>query len=237
MKIVDVGQHAMGVIAIGQEATGFFALGQGATGVIAIGQLARGCIAIGQCAFGLVGWGQVGGGIFHAVGMVGVGGRGFGPVLRLVPSVGRPRELPSAGSLAAVEAGQPGWIEVDLTADLGLHQEGRRLPIKIDRRLQKGAREIAAGGPQRVLAHTTRMGNLLVCERIAYAPPRPYQKKGFWALAVLQLIGLLGLGTAYAGVVGHPLLDALDKIFDDGRPPPPARPVPQAPRPPKGRGR
>ena len=94
MKFFDVGGQAVGVIAIGQQATGFFALGQFATGVIAIGQVARGGIAIGQVAFGLVGWGQLGAGIFHAVGMIGIGGRGFGPVLRLVPSIGRPRILP-----------------------------------------------------------------------------------------------------------------------------------------------
>jgi hypothetical protein len=254
MKFFDVGQHATGFIAVGQHATGFFALGQGATGVVAVGQLARGVVAIGQLAFGLVGWGQLGAGVFHAVGMLGVGGRGFGPVLRLIPSVGRPRVLPPATSFAAVEAGQPGWIQVDLHAvhdggsadsapkppGLVLYQEGARLPIKLDRRLQQKGLTIAAEGPRSVHAYVTPVGGQagghpqLVCDRIAYAPPRPYQKKGFFILAVFQLVGLLGLGTAYAALVGQDLLDVLDKIFMDETPPP--RPAPTV-RPPKGKTR
>jgi hypothetical protein len=238
MKLFDVGPRAIGVIAVGQEATGFLALGQTATGVIAIGQLARGGIAVGQLAFGLVGWGQGGVGIFHAVGMLGVGGRGFGPVLRLVPSLGRPRELPPATTIAAVAGagGESGWIEADLTPDLALVQGGARLPIKLDRRLQTGAREITTEGPRRVLACTRRVGPLLICDRIVHSPPRPYQKKGFWLLATFQLIGLLALGTAYAAIVGHELLPALGRIVNDGaaptvRPPAPApRPVPRRTR-------
>ncbi|MBD4217971.1 hypothetical protein GUH35_19520, partial [Xanthomonas citri pv. citri] len=81
--------------AIGQQATGFIAIGQMATGVIAIGQLARGVIAIGQLGIGFIGWGQGGVGIFHAAGMLGIGGRrGIGGVVQLVPSLGRPRVPP-----------------------------------------------------------------------------------------------------------------------------------------------
>lgn len=223
MKLFDTGQEAVGVIAVGQMATGFFAFGQIATGVIAIGQVARGGIAIGQVAFGLVGWGQGGAGIFHAVGMLGVGGRGFGPVLRLVPSIGRPRELPPVTSVADVAAGTDGWVDVQVSPDLGLWQGGVRLPVKLDRRLQRRAAEIAGAPPQRVLAYTRRIGPVLVCERLAYEPLRPYQKRGFWLLATLQLVGLLGLGTAYATFVGHDLRVALARIVDDG-PHPPARP-------------
>jgi hypothetical protein len=49
----------------------------------------------------------------------------------------------------------------------------------------------------------------------------------------LQLVGLLGLGTAYAAFVGHDLLVALDKIFADEAP---ARPSPAA-RPQRGKSR
>jgi hypothetical protein len=229
MKLFDAGQHASGFIAVGQEATGFFAFGQIATGVVAVGQVARGGIAIGQVAFGLVGWGQCGAGMFHAVGMLGAGGRGLGGVVRLVPSLGRPRVLPPVTPLAAVTAGQDGWLDVDLAPDLALSQAGARLPIKLDRRLQKRAGEITAGGPRRVLAYTRRIGPVLVCERIAYEPPRPYHKRGFWRVASLQLAGLLALGTAYAGVVGDPLIAALGPRADD-RPPPPARTTPRPPR-------
>jgi hypothetical protein len=223
MKFFDTGQRAMGFIAIGQEATGFFALGQMATGVIAIGQVARGCIAIGQGAIGLIGWGQGGVGVFHAVGMIGIGGRGFGPVLRLIPSIGRPRILPPATTLAAVKEGEAGWVEADLNVDLGLYQAGARLPVKLDRRLQNGAKTAIAEGAHRVLAHVRPVamgggppyppaqpvGTLLVCERIAYEPPRPYQKKGFWVLGAFQLAGLLCLATAWVAFVGHDLWTTL----------------------------
>jgi hypothetical protein len=209
MKFFDTGQRAMGFIAIGQEATGFFALGQMATGVIAIGQVARGCIAIGQGAIGLIGWGQGGVGVFHAVGMIGIGGRGFGGVLRLIPSIGRPRILPRATTFAAVKEGEAGWIEADLTPDFGLHQAGARLPVKLDRRLQTGVGSAIADGAHRVLAHVRPVGELLVCERIAYEPPRPYQKKGFWVLGAFQLAGLLCLATAWVAFVGHDLLTTL----------------------------
>jgi hypothetical protein len=236
MKFFDAGQEAVGIIAVGQVATGVFAFGQMATGVIAIGQVARGGLAIGQVAFGLVGWGQGGAGVFHAVGMLGVGGRGFGPVLRLVPSIGRPRELPPVTTLAAVAAGEDGWIDVQLSSDLGLWQGGARLPVKLDRRLQRRAVELAGTPPQRVLAYTRRIGPVLICDRLAYEPVRPHRKPGFWRLATLQLVGLLALGTAYSALVGHHLVVALEKIVDDS-PPPPARPAAPAPRPPRGRSR
>jgi hypothetical protein len=176
--------------------------------------------------------------------MLGVGGRGFGPVLRLIPSIGRPRKLPPATPLAAVEAGQPGWIEVDLHSDLGLYQGGARLPIKLDRRLQQKGLTITAEGARSVHAYVTGVAQagqpILVCERIAYAPPRPYQKKRFFTLAAFQIVGLLGLGTAYAGLVGHDLLVALDKIVTDDAPPDAPRTPARSPpvvRPPKGKSR
>jgi hypothetical protein len=201
--------------------------------VIAIGQLARGGIAIGQLAFGLVGWGQLGGGVFHAVGMLGVGGRGFGPVLRLIPSVGRPCELPRSTSLAAVESGEGGWVEAQLTPDLHLAAPGASAPIKLDRRLQTGARRITTQGSQHVLAYVRPIGPTLVCERITYEPPRPYQQKSFWTLAAFQLAGLLVLATAWAGVVGHDVAVGLGKVMGAGTPSPHAPPT----RPAHGRSR
>ncbi|APR81720.1 Hypothetical protein A7982_07069 [Minicystis rosea] len=240
MKFFDAGHQATGIIAIGQQATGFFAFGQMATGVIAIGQLARGGIAIGQLAVGLIGWGQLGVGVYSAAGMVGVGGRRpLGIVLPLVPSIGRPRVMPRTTTLPAVDAGQDGWIEVDLARDalgLGLYENGQRLPIKIDRRLQKRAYEITTEGPCRVCAYTRRAGPVLVCERIAHNPPRPYQKKSFAALASLQLAALLVLGTVWAGVVGHDLGVILEDIVtDDGGAPARKPSSPSKPARPRGR--
>lgn len=234
MNFFDAGDHATGFIAVGQHATGVIAFGQMATGVIAVGQVARGGIAIGQVAVGLIGWGQVGVGVFHAAGMVGVGGRGFGIVLPLVPSIGRPRVLPEATSYGAIEAGGEGWIEADLGQDqggLGLYQSGQRLPVKLDRRLQSRGYEIVAEGPRRVRAFTRRIGNVMVCERIAHEPPRPYQKKSFKAIAALQLAGMLVLGVVYAGVVGEELavfLGNLTGITDSQ--PAPKKPGPTKPK-------
>lgn len=88
-QLVDVGQHAYGVIAIGQHATGVIAIGQVATGVVAIGQVARGGIAVGMVSIGLITIGMAAGGIFWSGGMVAVGGRvGFAMLgIPLVPKV------------------------------------------------------------------------------------------------------------------------------------------------------
>jgi hypothetical protein len=231
MNFFDAGDHATGFIAVGQHATGFFAFGQMATGVIAIGQVARGGIAIGQLAVGLVGWGQAGVGIFYAAGMVGIGGRkGLGIVLPIIPSIGRPRVLPEATPYPAIEAGGSGWLDVDLAHQggvLGLYQNGQRLPIKLDRRLPRRAHEITAEGPRRVRAYTTRVGAVIVCDRIAHEPPRPYQKKSFKVIASAQLAALFVMGIVYAAAAGHDVavfLGDLTGITDDSPPPAKKRP-------------
>jgi hypothetical protein len=233
MRFFDAGDNAVGIIAVGQQATGVLAFGQMATGVIAVGQLARGGFVVGQLAFGLVGWGQVGAGMFHAVGMVGVGGRrGLGGVLPLVPTLGRPRILPEPTPFAAVASGAEGWIEIQLAEDalgLGLYQGGQRLPIKLDRRLQARARVIMAEGSRRVLAHTRRVGPLLVCERIAREPLRPPERKGFWGIASVQLVALLVLGIVYAVAVAHDLGVFFGKMVGADAPAQ-VRPTPRAPR-------
>jgi hypothetical protein len=209
MRFFDAGDHAVGIIAVGQQATGIIAFGQVATGVIAVGQLARGGFVVGQLAFGLVGWGQLGAGMFQAAGMMGIGGRrALGMVIPLVPTLGRPRVLEETTPFSAVAAGAEGWVEVQLGEDalgLGLYQGGQRLPIKLDRRLQKRAREVMVEGSRRVIAHTRHVGPLLVCERIAREPLRPHEKKGFWGIAAVQLTALVVLGVVYAGAVAHDL--------------------------------
>lgn len=238
MKIFDAGAEAHGFIAVGQIATGFIAIGQMATGVIAIGQLARGVIAIGQLGFGFIGWGQAGVGLFHAVGMVGIGGRrGIGGVVQLVPTLGRPRVPPEATSLPAVSAGAQGWVPLDLARDqlgLGLYDRGQRLPIKLDRRVLVGAQRITADGAARVWVFMKRVGPTLVAQRIVHVPPRPYQKKGFLPLAIVQVLFLFGLGAAYWPAAGNDLVDFFAKAVAASSPPPrpaaPARPpTPGAP--------
>jgi hypothetical protein len=91
-RVLDVGQHAVGVVAIGQHATGVIAIGQIATGVVAIGQVSRGVIAVGMVAFGLWSFGMAALGVGWSSGLVAVGGR-VGAGLVKIPLVPR---LPSA---------------------------------------------------------------------------------------------------------------------------------------------
>ncbi len=88
-QLVDVGQHAFGIIAIGQHATGVIAIGQSATGVIAIGQIAQGGLAIGMVSIGLITIGMASCGVLWSGGMLAVGGRvGFAMLgIPLVPKV------------------------------------------------------------------------------------------------------------------------------------------------------
>lgn len=240
MKFFDAGSEAKGFIAFGQQATGFLAVGQMATGFIAIGQLARGVIAIGQLGIGLVGWGQGGVGIFHAAGMLGVGGRrGIGGILQLVPTIGRPRVPPEPTSLSFVNAGTPGWLELDLARDqsgLGLYENGIRTPIKLDRRTLAGGMRIAADGPVHVWAHTKRVGQTLVCQRVVHVPQRAFQKKSFLPLAIVQVILLLVLGAVYWPAVGNDLVTFTQQAFSvtssptgTVQTPPPRPPTPYKP--------
>jgi hypothetical protein len=221
MKLFDMGYNATGVVAVGQAATGFFAFGQGAKGVIAVGQFALGGIAVGQFAFGLIGWGQFGGGIFSAAGMFGIGGRRpLGAVLPLVPSIGRPRVMPEATPFEVVQRGGTGWVEADLGSDgvgLGLFVRGQRLPVKLDRRVCSGAEQISLQRPCRVSAWTRPIGGTLVCDRIAYAPPRLSEQPGFAVRAAAQLLGLVILATVWSAVCGHDLMASFGWV---GRPAP-----------------
>lgn len=224
MDFISVGQEARGFIAIGQHATGVFAFGQIATGVIAIGQVARGCFALGQVALGFIGWGQAGFGVLHAVGMLGAGGRGFGIVLRLVPALGKKRVPPPLSPPDRVYAGQPGWLELDLFhdgANLGLGAGGQRWPIKVHRQLIGDATRLTTQGPRHVYAYVTKIGQILVCERILHEPPRPYEVPGWYTLGVVQFAGLLALACAWWLGVGNELIALFAEIFGAA---PPARP-------------
>ena len=153
MKLVAVGQEAVGVVAIGQAATGFLAIGQVATGVIAVGQLARGVIVVGQLGLGIVAVGQLAVGVLWAGGMVGVAATS-GPGLiaglfgrlylrrlfRRQPGPAFPHDRPRrnrmlvAGALTAalaglwwVAAGQ--WLVDDLTRPTEVPAEAPEPPL------------------------------------------------------------------------------------------------------------
>lgn len=238
MKLFDAGDQAEGFFAVGQFATGFIAIGQMATGVIAIGQMARGVFAIGQLAVGFIGWGQAGVGIFHAAGMLGVGGRrGIGGVLQLVPTLGRPRVPPETSRVHMVNSGKPGWLTLDLARDqlgLGLYDNGQRTPIKIDRRALAGGMKITEEGAVRVWAFTKRVGSVLVAERIVHVPPRPYQKKSFLPMAAAQVVLMFVLGAVYWPAAGNDIVRFFAKSIAASAPAKPAAttPKPATPKPP-----
>jgi hypothetical protein len=216
MEFISVGQHAEGFIAIGQHARGVFALGQDAVGVVAIGQIARGCFTLGQVAFGFIGWGQVGFGLLHAVGMFGLGGRGFGLIIPLTPGVGRARVAPATIDVHTALNGTPGWVETDLFFDthgLGLANDGHRLPVKFDRRLQGGAQGLTIHGPKRVWAFLRTVRGVRVCDRIQHAPPRPFERAGFYGRAAVQFVGLVIMAVVWWQLVGVELAGILDKVF------------------------
>jgi hypothetical protein len=101
MKLLDVGEEAVGMIAIGQRATGIIAFGQLATGVVAIGQVATGVVAVGQVARGVFVIGQLAIGVAalgqlvialtYGGGMVGIAGVRATPSLLIWGVGGRGR--------------------------------------------------------------------------------------------------------------------------------------------------
>jgi hypothetical protein len=170
---VSVGQEARGVIAIGQVATGVFALGQMATGVIAIGQVARGFVAIGQGAVGVVAVGMGSVGLIYSVGMIGVGGRGLGLIVPLVPSFGPrlavPPTVPAQRLLARAEGA--GHVRATLGRDATgpvLRADGRSLDVRFDARLRHAIE--ASPGDRPVYAHLRRSGEGWVCDELIDVP-------------------------------------------------------------------
>jgi hypothetical protein len=163
--------------------------------------------------------------------MLGVGGRGLGIVLPLVPSLGRARVGPHTVPLGVVQAGQPGWVSAWLAADaygLGLYEGNARLPVKLDRRVLCRGQELVQQGPTAVFASVQRQGHVLVCDRLVFEPPRPYKKQSWWVIGALQLLGLLVLGAVYWVAAGNDLL-AFTRSALELQASPPAKAGPQAP--------
>src|SRR5688500_16885175 len=116
MRWIDVGGEAHGFVAIGQFATGVIAIGQVAWGLVAIGQIAVGWIAIGQVAIGGATVGMVGVGLHGTAAMFGVGGRGVGSVLPLLPGLGRrlvPKGVVPFDTLRT-KLERDGWVRLHL---------------------------------------------------------------------------------------------------------------------------
>jgi hypothetical protein len=192
MRILSIGDEP-GLFAFGQFATGVIAIGQVATGVVAIGQVARGVVAVGQLGIGLFAAGQVCVGLFGAAG-IGVGGRGKGLVLPLVPTIEPPYDFPPCTTFDNVKAGfGDGWIEAKLQqidgGHIGLGAETGLLPLKLACQLVMKARsELMRFGDAPVVAHIRRMGDVLVCDRLMHVPTAMTTRPGFWIGLALRML-------------------------------------------------
>lgn len=210
IRWIAVGDQAEGVFALGQVATGVIAIGQMATGVIAIGQLARGFIAVGQGAVGLFALGQGAVGVYGAIGMVGVGGRGFGIVLPTIPSPGERRSLPAETPWNGVrKAG--GWRSLHYAGEWSFTDNGKPVEAKVDVRLLRALNELPSGS--RIHAYLRAEDGGLVIERLMKAPTSRLMEPGWWAIWAIQLLGLCFSVAVFWMVSGIPVVHAL---FDPG---------------------
>jgi hypothetical protein len=219
-QIIDVGQHATGFIAIGQEATGFFALGQIATGVIAIGQVARGFFVIGQVGFGLTSIGMGSAGLIYSVGMLGVGGRGLGLIVPLVPRLKDPRQLPPTVSFEELASGQvaDGWLDVTIEPDpdqsVAFHADGRTLPIKVDARLRRPLHAAALGTPhKRVYAFARATVTAIVVDRVMQVPESRIKNSRWWAIWAGQIALLFITTIVFWYLCARPVFEGLSQVF------------------------
>lgn len=212
MRFFDLGQEAHGFIAIGQFATGVFALGQVAHGLVAVGQLAFGGIAIGQVAVGGFTLGMGSAGLYYAVGMIGVGGRGKGLVLSLLPRLGPPQRAPQIEDYAElVHARREGWILLSMEprkgARIALYEGEQRLKaLRLDARIRKAAIEAT---PATVYAHVRPSEVGPVVDQLVRREPSRLLQPHWWLIWGAQLAGLVVLAAIVWMVVVEPLLQAL----------------------------
>ena len=88
--------------------------------------------------------------------------------------------------------------------------------LKIDHRVAGGALALA-GRTERVLARvepaeTKLDGSPLVLARFMRVPDPPYKRKGWTALAVVQLVAYVVLAIVWWFVVGVPVFEALSHV-------------------------
>ena len=99
--------------------------------------------------------------------MLGAGGRGWGIVLPLTPSLGKKRVPPVTTTLDRVYAGEPGWLKLDLFYDgtgVGFGSNGQRLPIKLHRKIVAAAGRLVAHGEASKLVVTGGAGTGFVAD-------------------------------------------------------------------------
>lgn len=207
MQLFDAGQTAgPAVIAVGQGAVGLIAIGQMAHGVIAIGQVAVGVVALGQGSFGVFTLGMGSMGLGYCAAMLGIGGRGFGGVLPLVPSLGRhtpPGEVRPVDERLRAEA--PGWSEAQLSP-MGLTLDDRPLDLPVDLRLQQAVDSHEPGG---VYLHLDRIGESWVITRLMERPSSRLTQPSWWLRWLVQVVLLFVLAQAVWALCVEPFLSLL----------------------------
>lgn len=213
MRFFDAGEQAEGIFAFGQFATGVVAVGQVATGVIAIGQVARGVIAIGQGAVGIIAVGQGSLGALWALGMIGVGGKGMGIVLPLLPSLGPRRELPPLVPLSRLADGglAEGWARIRLArledgSAAVRTSGGAAVEARIDVRL-RAAVEADAGAE--VLGFFRQGEHGLVLHKIARCPESRLRQPRWWLLWSAQMAAMVALCGAIWALALWPVMEFL----------------------------
>lgn len=199
MQIVSTNPNEFGLIAVGQEAWGVVAIGQMARGFLVLGQLAIGIAGVGQCCACIWGVGQVGMGVAWFGAMVGVGGRGFGGVIRLVPGLDPPRLAPPEVPLDEVLAGSnSGHVKLDVVqspAGPTFARDGRALPIKMTPEVA-GALSLNAAQLPQVFGRLRRHGPVVLCDQLVEVPGLrgTSSNKG---LLVVRLLALVAIATAW----------------------------------------
>lgn len=199
MQVVSTNPNEFGLIAVGQEAWGFIAIGQMARGFLVLGQLAVGVAGAGQCCACIWGVGQVGFGVAWFTAMVGVGGRGFGGVVRLIPGLDPPRVAPEEVPLDEVLAGtSSGHVKLDVIDAGGgptLARGGQPLGIKMTPEVAGALGANAAEVPQ-VYARLRRHGPVVLCDQLTEVPGLRGTTSNKALLAV-RLLFLAALATGW----------------------------------------
>lgn len=205
MQIVSTDPKHFGVIAVGQEAWGIIAIGQMARGFVVLGQLAVGVIGAGQLACVVWGVGQAGIGVAWFTAMIGLGGRGYGGVLRLIPGLDPPRAAPDSVPLDDVMAGRAaGHVRLQVVAEgngAALGQNGVPLPIKLTPSVAGALNENATKLPE-VFARLRRHGPVVLCDGLVEVPGlrSTSTSKG---LLVARLLALVAVATVWAFVFAN----------------------------------
>ncbi len=172
------------------------AIGQAARGVFVLGQVAIGFVGLGQAAFVVFGAGQVGAGVMGFTAMLGVGGRGYGGVLRLLPGFDPPRKRPVEVPYEDVVAGRAsGPVRLDVLGQgtgVRLGRDGHALPIKLTPKAAGALVRTNRNDLKEVYAVLKKRGNVLVGDRLIEVPGsrKAFKYDGFFALRMVAFVGL-----------------------------------------------